>query len=245
MLKFLFWTLLAANLGLLAYQLGYLNAWFPDGHEPARMAQQVHVEKMKLIPADALAAVSTSTPLTAPKLLACSEIGDFDAAAAKRFETQIAPLAKGNALSKHDVQDTARNMVYIPSQGSKEGADKKVNELRHLGVNDFYVIQDAGELHWAISLGVFKTEDAARAQLAALNQKGVHSARLGTRSPVAGKVAYQLHNLDENTKAGLDKIALDYQAIEVRDCTSDPVAVDKTAASSPNPRINLPREAYH
>ncbi len=210
MLKFLFWSLLAANLGLFAYQRGYLNAWIPDGHEPARMAQQFNADKMKLIPAAAIAAAAATA--AQPKGLACTEIGDFDAATAKRFETQLAPLALGDGLSRHEIQDTAHNMVYIPSQGSKEGADKKVAELRHLGVNDFYVIQDAGELHWAISLGVFKTEEAARAQLAALGQKGVHSARLGNRNATANKIAYQLHNLDANSKAGLDKIALDYPA---------------------------------
>ena len=245
MLKFLFWSLLAANLGLFAYQQGYLNAWLPDGHEPDRMLQQVNANKMKLIPANATTTASgpMSATVTQPKAPACTELGDFDGAAAKRFEAQLVPLALGDGLSRHDIQDTAHNMVYIPSQGSKEGADKKVTELRHLGVNDFYVIQDAGELHWAISLGVFKTEEAARAQLAALSQKGVHSARLGTRNPAAGKVAYQLRNLDANTRAGLEKIVLDYPAIEIRDCMLDPVAVNKTTA--PTPTANLPREAFH
>ncbi|MBV8666605.1 MAG: SPOR domain-containing protein [Burkholderiaceae bacterium] len=245
MLKFLFWTLLAANLGLFAYQQGYLNPLFPDGREPARLAQQVHADKIRLIPANAAGSTAAPSPATtgaaetpaaaaaAPSstpILACVEIGDFDSVGAKRFETQLVPLALGNRLSKHDVQD-ARNIVYIPSQGSKEGADKKAGELRHLGINEFYVMQDAGEFRWAISLGVFKTEEAARAQLAVLTQKGVHSAKLGTRS-AAAKFAYQLRDLDAAGKAGFDKLALDFPAVAQRDCAAASSANNSANAAS-------------
>jgi hypothetical protein len=255
MLKFLFWILLFANAGLLAYEEGYLAAWLPDGREPERMAHQLNVDSMKPVAA-ALAESKPSADVALdeskagkPDPAACSEIGGFDAAGAKRFESAVQTLALGDRLTHHDVEETAHNIVYIPSQGSKEGAEKKAAELRHLGVTDFYVIQDAGDLHWGISLGVFKTEESARALLAALSQKGVHSARLGTHNVASTKVAYQLHNLDAAARAGLDKVLLDFPHVEKHACNADAPSDAKAAAqgatATPPAKAPLPRDAIH
>jgi hypothetical protein len=231
----------------LAYQLGYLDAWIPDGHEPARMKRQVHAESMKpmsaaaiaaaLAPAAAAANTATANTAVAP---VCKEIGNFDNSAAKRFEALLQPLALGDKLSRRDIEEVANHIVYIPSLGSKEAADKKAAELRHLGVADFYVIQDAGDLRWGISLGVFRTEDAARALLAAMNQKGVHSARLGLHSVAATKVAYRLRNLDAATLAGLDKVTAEFPHAETRSCDLTASAEDKAAA--PADKQSHPRD---
>lgn len=239
MLKFIFWSLLLANVGLFVYQQGYLNSVISDGREPTRMDHQFHTELMKPIAATALAsaastgtsATSTSSPAsiaaataTKTEVLLCKEIGSFDSTGAKRFETLLQPLGLGDKLTRKDSEEVANNIVYIPSQGSKEGADKKANELKHLGVTDFYVIQDAGEFHWGISLGVFKTEEAARALLASLNQKGVHSARLGSHTVAATKVTFQLQGVDSASLAGVEKITADFPHVETYSC-------DKAAAS--------------
>ena len=55
-------------------------------------------------------------------------------------------------------------------------ADKKANELRALGISDFFVVQEAGPVQFALSLGVFKTEEAANNHLAQLRSKGIRSA---------------------------------------------------------------------
>jgi hypothetical protein len=257
MLKFLFWSLFLANIGLLMYQQGYLESWIPDGHEPARMSRQAHAELMKPIAGSEIATLATDTnthanPISAavkeaakesPKseALACKEIGNFDAASAKRFETLIQPLALGDKVSHRDIAETANNIVYIPSQGSKEGAEKKASELRHFGVNDFYIIQDAGPFHWGISLGVFKSEEAARSLLTALNQKGVHSARLGIHNVGSTKTAYQLRNLDATAIASVDKIVSEFQHIDAHGCDANPGADSKTVAHAAL-KQNLPRD---
>jgi hypothetical protein len=247
MLKFLFWSLVLANAGLFAYQRGYLGTWHFDGREPARMAQQFNADKMKPIPAGAIVSSSATADaaVAKPEVPACTEIGNFDAVTAKLFELKLLPLALGDKLSRRAVQEAARNMVYIPSQGSKEGADKKAAELRRLGVNDFYIMQDAGEMHWGISLGIFKTDEGARAQLTALTQKGVHSARLGTYNlATANKVIFQLRNLDANANAALAKITLEFPPAETRGCEPNPVA-EKQAVVTPPLKETYPRDAIH
>ncbi|HRE16000.1 MAG TPA: SPOR domain-containing protein [Rhodocyclaceae bacterium] len=72
--------------------------------------------------------------------------------------------------------------VFIPSQTSKADADKKAAELKKLGIEDFFVIQDTGPNRWAISLGVFSAEAGANTRLNQLRSKGVKSAKAGPRN---------------------------------------------------------------
>jgi hypothetical protein len=232
MLKFLFWTLLLGNAVLFAYHQGYMQALAPDGREPARQARQLNADKLKLLPASAAApAASAIEPLLQPvaaakaaEPAACVEIGSFDAAEARRFETRIAALVPAERTSQHAIApataDGLRHIVYIPPQGSKEGADRKAAELRQLGIKDFYVIQDGGELRWGISLGIFRNEEAARSHLVGLNQKGVRSARLGPYGAPAARVAFRLRGLDLKAREELDRIGKEFPQQQIRNCGS-------------------------
>jgi hypothetical protein len=240
MLKFFFWLLLLANAALFAYQQGYLEPLVASGREPARISRQFNADKIRTIPeppasapdaasADvaASAAASAATGVDAaaaapaaktPVVSACTELGNFNAEDAKRFSAQLAALSLGDRVTRRDVPGATTHMVYIPPQVDKEGAEKKAGELRRRGVNDFYIIQDNSSLRWGISLGVFKQEETARAYLTSLNQKGVHSARIGQRTASTGLVAFQLHNLDATTKSAVEKIRAGFPKQEMRSC---------------------------
>jgi hypothetical protein len=242
MLKLLFWCLLLANAALVAYHQGYLNTLVPDGREPNRAAKQLNADKVKLIPASAAAGAATSAldaaPLLASAMLAsnvapntlpnkpqdnvvaCTEIGNFDAVEAKRFEARLATLSLGDRLSRRNVADGVRHMVFIPTQGSKEGADKKASELRQLGVTDFYVIQENTDMRWGVSLGIFKSAEAARTHLALLNQRGVRSARLGEYNATPSKIAFQLRELDAGAIGSVERIRSEFPGHETRGCTA-------------------------
>lgn len=79
--------------------------------------------------------------------------------------------------------------VFIPPQADRNTAVKKANELRALGVTEFFIVND-GPQQFAISLGVFSSEEAAQSHLAQLRSKGVRSAQAGPRN--AGKGRQQL-----------------------------------------------------
>ncbi|HEV2610255.1 MAG TPA: SPOR domain-containing protein, partial [Noviherbaspirillum sp.] len=229
MLKFFFWILLLANAGLLAYQQGYLDELVASGREPGRLQNQLNADRIRVAPvsaqASAPAAVETAAKIAAvdqpasipsspaqpapqaaavaaqkAELPSCVEIGNFNAADAQRFEARLATLSLGDRVSRHGVQEVLRHMVYIPPQTDKEAADRKTAELRQLGITDFYVIQDNSDMRWAISLGVFKNEDIARAHLADLNRKGVRSARIGERMLTTKAVAFRFKGWDQATK---------------------------------------------
>lgn len=237
MLKFVFWILLAANAGLFAYQQGALDALLPNSHEPARIANQLNADKIRLVPPPAVrrepAPAPTPTPEPAPapaaqpvvaaaekkaELLACVEVGNFSADEARRFSAQLAALSLGERVSQHPVMEVTSHIVYIPPQADREAAEKKAEQLRELGIQDFFIIQDNPALRWGISLGVFKQEEAARAHLANLSQKGVRSARIGQRSSNSGLVAFQLRAVDAETKSRLDKIKAGFPRQGTRSC---------------------------
>ena len=235
MSKFLFFCLLLANGALFAYHQGLFDNAFPDRREPARLANQLNADKLKLITASAAAAaaVPSTAPVPLPEpdwpivvkksndVIACTEIGNFEPADADRFEMRLASLALGGRLSRRTVQEIARHMVYIPPLGGKDAADKKAVELRKLGITDFYVIQDGQALRWGISLGIFKTEETARVHLASMIQKGVRTARLGLQNATSNKVAFKLRQLDAAARDSLDLIKADFPAQEVRACEAE------------------------
>jgi hypothetical protein len=252
MLKILFGLLVLINGGLFAFHQGYLDAWNPAGHEPSRLTQQLNADKLKLIsptaarpvaesaassaapsaapsiaPPVAVAAAPAKNPVSADKIAdvpACTEVGNFDVADAKRFETQLATLSLGERLTRRPIQQNVQSIVYIPSLANKEAADKKIDELKKLGIKDFFVIQDHSALQWGISLGVFKSEEAARNHLAALTKRGVHSARIGTYGGAENKVAFQLRGLDASTKNSVEKIKENFPHQEWRECASPAAA---------------------
>ncbi|MEO6918226.1 MAG: SPOR domain-containing protein [Collimonas sp.] len=232
MLKLIFWLLLLANAALFAMEKGYLGALYSDGREPTRISKQLQADKIKLAAseagsasttapaaAEASAATAASTPSTADLApVACTEIGNFSASEARRFSSQLAERTPALKFVRREIQEVASHMVYLPSLGSKDAADKKADEVRRLGINDFFVIQDSSPLRYGISLGIFKTDEAAQKQVANLAKRGLSGAKVGTRSISSSKVAFQLRDMGGDAKLAFDKIKTDFPTQEVRSC---------------------------
>ncbi|PFH09492.1 sporulation related protein [Collimonas sp. PA-H2] len=230
MLKLFFWLLLLANATLFAMQKGYLGALYSDGREPARIGKQLQADKIKLVASDGVPAATAaatasasgaaaSTPSAAELApVACTEIGNFSASEARRFSSQLAERTPTLKFVRREIQEVASHMVYLPSLGSKDAADKKADEVRRLGINDFFVIQDSSALRYGISLGIFKTDEAAQKQVASLAKRGLSGAKVGTRSVSSSKVAFQLRDMGGDARLAFDKIKTDFPTQEVRSC---------------------------
>ncbi|WP_426089285.1 SPOR domain-containing protein [Janthinobacterium sp. PSPC1-1] len=227
MLKFVFWLLAGVNLLVLAIGQGYLGSFRTETREPARLKNQLQANKLTLLTqeqATAPAAEEAATPAAAvpaaPPSYACTEVGNFLLADGRRFEAQVAALELGDRQSRRNVagQDISSYMVYIPPQGSKEGAERKAGELKQLGVTNYFIINEGSAQRWGISLGVFKSETSAQSQLASLNKQGVHSARVAPRYSASKQLAYQFRDLDAATRARLEKIKTQFPEQELRSC---------------------------
>jgi hypothetical protein len=227
-LKFIFWSLLAVNAALFAYGRGYLGHFSGNEHEPERLLNQLNAGKLAIVSAEKANAASTAAAAAAaaaeakpaPQVLACVEIASFVLADARRFENQLEPLQLGDRQSRHNLPGTevSSYIVYIPPQGSKEGADRKAGELRALGISNYFIISDNSPLRFGISLGVFKTEGAAQSQLAALMKQGVRTARVAPRYSGSKLLGFQFREVDPELKAKLEKIRAGFPDTEIRSC---------------------------
>ena len=228
MLKFVFWLLAGVNLLVLAIGQGYLGSFRAETREPARLKNQLQAGKLTLLTQEQATAPAappaaegaTAAAATAAPSYACTEVGNFLLADGRRFEAQLAALDLGDRQSRRNVagQDISSYMVYIPPQGSKEGADRKAGELKQLGVTNYFIMNESSPLRWGISLGVFKSETSAQSQLAMLNKQGVHSARIAPRYSASKQFAYQFRDLDAATRARLEKIKAQFPEQELSSC---------------------------
>jgi hypothetical protein len=224
-MRLVFLLLVAANLALLAWFQHFSPADSVADPEPAR--RQVNPEKIRVLrdreppsPAAAAAAApaapqSAAAPAAAP---ACSEWGGFAVAEAPKAEQALAPLALGARLSQRRSEETAGWWVFIPPQGNRAAAMKKAAELKALGVDDYFVIQEDGNWRWAVSLGIFSSEDSARSRLEALRAKGVRSAQTGERDTAVAKVWFQVRGADAALLARLRETAQGFPGTEIRAC---------------------------
>jgi len=233
-LKLIFALLLAANAALYAYGKGYLGQFSGNEREPARLQRQLNTDKLQLVSAgkaEGAAAAVATPPASAPEpqpqpsesaaARLCLEVGNFAAAEARKFEDRVAALELGERQVKRNLpgQEVSSYIVHIPPQGGRAGAEKKAEELRALGITNFFVLNDSSPLRHGISLGVFRTEAAAQAQLAALNKQGVQSARVAPRYSSSKQLQYQFRDIDEETRYRIEKIAAKFPEQETRACT--------------------------
>src|SRR5690606_14218634 len=99
-------------------------------------------------------------------------------------------------------------------------AERKVAELRSLGVHDYYLLQDDTPQRNGISLGVFTTESAAKARLAQVGRQGVRSARLIEHRIALVRAAYQIAVQDEATRAALQRISSEFPRHSAAACAA-------------------------
>jgi len=214
-MRALFLILVLANLAFYAWSRYGGPADAPD---LAPLSRQIEPERLKVIaPADLPPPVSAVKKPSA-LALACMEWGSFTVADAPRAEQALAPLGLGGRLTQRRAEEVAGWWVFVPPQGSRQGALRKANELKGLGVDDYFIMPDEGEHRWALSLGIFRTEEAAQARLAALRAQGVRSARVGARETVVPRIWLQVKGVDAPLQARLKEMARQVEGTELKDC---------------------------
>jgi len=176
---------------------------------------------------------AAAQPPAAPapvKVAACMELGAFNAAEAVKVAQALVPLALGARLSQRRVEETAGFWVYLPPQASRQGANRKVAQLRKLGVGELFIVQDDPEYRYAISLGVFKSREAAASRLEELRGKGVRTARVGSRETQVPKVFFAVREVPEPEAARLNEVREAFPGAELKEC---PAAKKPLAEAAP------------
>jgi len=219
--------LLLANLGFFAW------IYFGAGRasdEPQLMEQQFNPQAIRLLRADQVAALAAERVKQTPErvksppkvtLAACLELGAFGLGDAARVQQALEPLGLGSRLSQRRAEEVASYWVFMPPQRNRQAANQKAAELRKLGVEDFFIVQEDPNFRFAISLGVFKTEEAARARLAELRTKGVRTARVGPRETSVQKVYFAVREVPDALVSRLNDLRQSFAGSELKDCPAE------------------------
>jgi len=208
-MRLLFLLLLLVNLGFFAYHR------FLD--EPADAAAQIATlqispEKIRTVAADvsSVAAVAPAAPA------ACVEWGNFGGPDVARADGALAALALPPESLQRRVADIDGYWVHMPVMKTKPEVDRKLGELKALGITDFYVVQDTGPWRNAVSLGLFKSEEAANAELERLRKAGVRSAVVTRREKFLKQVSFFIREPSAATIARVTELQKDFPAAEMK-----------------------------
>lgn len=241
-----FWLLLLANVILFALiQRGGLW-WaeeFLAGHpnEPVAQAQPaLNAEKIRLLigsqsvpvapspspplpaaprplPSSPQASLNISAPVaTRTNAPACLEWGDFTGEDLKLATAALSALQLGNRLDKRQVDQVIRYWVYIPPLRNKVAVQQKVAQLKARGIEEYFIVQETDPWRNAISLGVFKTQEAAQNFLNVLRTKDVRSAQVGARAGKQKATIFILNGVSPATEARLADMQKDFPGSELK-----------------------------
>lgn len=186
--------LVLANLLFFVWTQGYLGSnASPDA---LRVQQQLLADQVSIVargePPVADKTQKADKPADKKAALACLLWGDLSVADADRLERLLAEKFSAFKPVRSVTPGSGTYWVFVPPLASKQDAERKAGELKKLGVPEFFIVQDPGPNHLAISLGIFSSEEAARERLDALRALGVKSAKSAERNAKPALVALEV-----------------------------------------------------
>ena len=161
-------------------------------------------------------AIPPAPKTTAAAPAACLEWGVFAGPTVAKAESALARLELPAVQVDRAVADAGGYWVYMPPLKTKVEIDRKLSELKSFGVTEFFVVQDAGQWKNAISLGIFRTEDAAQTYLTKLKERGVRSAVAGRRENFLKQVAFYVRDPNAATVAKLTELQKEFSGTEMK-----------------------------
>jgi len=191
--------LLLANVAL----FGAIKLDSMTGGEGVRLAQQVQPDKITLLTPRQVAALDPGKVTSLADV--CVEWGPLTDADRARALAAIEPLDLTRLLSQKKVEVIANYWVFIPPAANRPAADRKLAELKTQGVKDLLLV-DSGPQRYAISLGVFRSEERAQARLAELEAQGVKGAKVGDRAQSVMQTALVVRDSSPPTIARLKEL---------------------------------------
>ena len=117
--------------------------------------------------------------------LAYAGLDETDAQTLERIGRDLSPDIR---TSLQMIDPPSAWWVRIPPAASRQAAERKVTELRGLGITDLFIVREPGPNQNAISLGLFRTESSARQHLADLETRRVRGAEIAARNPAVYQI---------------------------------------------------------
>lgn len=176
--------LILANLLLLVWTRGYLGA--PANPDARRLEQQLLADQVVVVsrgeaPGPGNRKEDAEKAADRKNSETCQLWSDLANTDADQIERLLAEKFASFKATRRTIAENSGYWVFVPPLASKEEVSRKTAELQQLGIQDFFVVQAAGPNQLAISLGTYRTEEAANAGLETLRAKGVKSAKMAER----------------------------------------------------------------
>ena len=222
-MRALFLLLVLANLVFFAY--AHVTR---DGGDVAALIPQLEMapEKINLlraagkVPPDKPKAPGKAIP-PAPRSAAappaaCLDWGNFAGPAVAKAEAALTRAGLAADQFERSVADAGCYWVHMPPLKTKAEVDRKVAELKTLGVADFFVVQDAGQWRNAISLGIFRSEEAAQTFLTELKDRGVRSAVAARRENFLKHIVFHVREPNPALVAKLTGLQKEFPGSEMK-----------------------------
>lgn len=234
MIRVLFWILVLANIVLFTAMQWGSQLW----GDSVAIQPPLNEEKMLLLDASQIAmaekalahdassassgvnmqlALNIATPAVEQSSAPiCLEWGEFLDVELKQVEAALSALELGGKLPKRQVEHTIGYWVFIPPLKDKAAINKKIAQLKEHRVSEYFIVQEAGAWRNAISLGVFKTQEAAQKYLNTLRAKKIHSAQVGKRNSKLKLSTFMLNEVNAATQAKLIALQKDFAGSELK-----------------------------
>jgi len=203
-MRIVVFLLVLANLLLVVWGRGYLGT--PADSDARRVEQQLQADQVRVVARGEAPGTSqrkeegdrTGGRSTSETCQVWSELASDEA---DQIEKLLGEQFAAFRSSRRTVNESSGYWVYIPPLASKEDATRKTAELQQLGIQDYFIVQASGPNQLAISLGTYRTEEAANAGLEMLRGKGVKSARMGERKGKPPYAVLEIHGPEEQVDA--------------------------------------------
>ena len=211
-MRWVFLLLLAVNIGFGVFVYFRDKAPNPDAQ---LIAMQMNADKVRIVPPRPPPAPAP-VPVTASARATCIEWGGFGTGELTRAQGALDRLAFAARARRVQVSVTVGYWVFIPPQRSQAAMDRKITELKGLRVNEYFPVLDPGRWRYAISLGIFRSEEGATRYLSQLRQKGVRSATVGEREQRVTQTAFLISDPTEQESAKLAELKNEFPGSELR-----------------------------
>lgn len=235
MSRLLFFLLLVANLAFGAHL--WLTAMPSEPDFSRRERNRDDVRIVAVIPPLIAARKAEETRMQVQSLAgsACVEFAGIAPAAMQQARDAFAAMQLGDRLIERKVEEITRFWVFVPPARDRRAAELTAAALRKLGIGDLSLRPD-----FAISLGVFSTEDAARRYLAQVEARGAKGAQVGPFAKEVKDSVFLVREPDTELIARLALLQRDHPASTLR-AVACPAADSATAAAPPSPPNTAPK----
>ncbi|MCL4689675.1 MAG: SPOR domain-containing protein [Burkholderiales bacterium] len=142
---------------------------------------------------------------------ACVEFTGIAAASLPQAREALAAMQLGDRLAERRVEEITRHWVYVPAARDRRTAEQSAATLRGRGVTEISIRPD-----FAISLGVFSTEEAARRFLAQVEAKGAKGVTIGPFSKEVRDSVFLVREPDTDLLARLALLQREHPASTLR-----------------------------